>query len=128
MKNYLPSEYEVQLRPNDFDWSLQLNNSVYLQILEIGRWKWAEQNKLNFVDCDIAAVVSSINIEYLKPVDWNPVATIIIKTELTKIENYSIFMLQNIEDNASVITTAKVRLAMYDLVKKSVVPVKTVLK
>jgi acyl-CoA thioesterase FadM len=127
MNKFKPSVYDVQLRPNDFDWSMQLNNSIYVQILEVGRWKWAEKNQLNFIDSKIIAVVSSLNIEYLKPIEWNPVKCIQIKTNLVKMEFYSVSLSQIIEDDGVIVTKAKVRLAMYDSNTKSVLPVKKAL-
>lgn len=112
------------LRPNDFDWSRQLNNSVYLQMLEIGRWSWALGNGIDLRDSKLIGVVSRIEIDYLLPVFWNPIATLRVRTQVKNLERYSIFLNQSIEDeNDNLIAEAIVRLAIYDTVDRRVIPI-----
>ncbi len=109
----------VPLRPNDFDWSRQLNNAVYPQLLESGRWVWALENCIDLRMESLVGVVSRLELDYLKPVFWDPVATVTVRTGVRNIERFSIYLNQMVEDSGSrTCARARVQLAMYDSAKK----------
>ena len=119
--------HTVALRPNDFDWSLQLNNSVYLELFEIGRWQWCLANGIDLKHHNLIGVVVRLEIDYIKPVLWNPVAELNIRTKLLKLELYSIYFQQQLEDlQGKIMTKALLRLALYD--RQQNIPVRIDLK
>lgn len=115
---------QVPVRPNDFDWSRQLNNAVYPQLLEIGRWTWTLENDIDLRQSSLVGVVSRIELDYLKPVMWDPMAALTVRTSVRDIERFSIYLNQTIEDmDRKVCAKALVRLAMYDTDKKTLVAI-----
>ena len=109
----------VSLRPNDFDWSQQLNNSVFFELLEIGRWDWSLANGLDLRYSGLVGVVARLELNYLKPVFWNPIATLQVRTKMEKFEQYSIYIRQNLEEtNGVLIAQANLRLALFDSEKR----------
>ncbi|MBG1266120.1 acyl-CoA thioesterase [Nostoc sp. WHI] len=105
----------VSLRPNDFDWSLQLNNSVFLELLEIGRWSWSLANGIDLRNHHLVGVVIRLEIDYLKPVFWDPTASLKIHTKADKIEYYSFYLQQSITNQDEVlVANAKLRLGLFD--------------
>jgi acyl-CoA thioesterase FadM len=109
----------VSLRPNDFDWSQQLNNSVFVELLEIGRWDWSLANGLDLRYSGLVGVVARLELNYLKPVFWNPIATLQVRTKMEKFEQYSIYIRQNLEEtNGVLIAQANLRLALFDSEKR----------
>jgi len=116
-ENCLMNEHidSVCLRPNDFDWSSQLNNSVFLELLEIGRWNWCLANNLDMRYHNLIGVVVRIEIDYIKPVFWDPLASLQVRTKVDKIEKYSFYLQQTIEEQCGVvIAKAKLRLGLFD--------------
>ncbi|NER23616.1 MAG: acyl-CoA thioesterase [Symploca sp. SIO1B1] len=114
----------IPLRPNDFDWSLQLNNSVFLELLETGRWNWCLANNMDLRYHHLVGVVVRIEIDYIKPVYWDPLASLQVSTELEKIEKYSLYLQQTIEDICGVvIAKAKLRLALFDKERRTPVAI-----
>lgn len=112
----------VSLRPNDFDWSLQLNNSVFLELLEIGRWNWSLANGIDLRNHHLVGVVIRLEIDYIKPVFWDPTASLKIHTKAEKIEHYSFYLQQSIKNQDEVlVANAKLRLGLFD--KKRRLPV-----
>lgn len=122
--DFIENIHTVPLRPNDFDWSRQLNNSVYLQLLETGRWSWALDNGIDLRESNIVGVVVRIEIDYLRPIFWNPISVLKVRTRVKNIERFSIYLHQSIEDeNTNLIADAIVRLAMYDMNNRRVIPI-----
>ena len=107
----------VALRPNDFDTYLILNNSVYLELFEMGRWRWGLMNGMDFKKLDLAVMVIRIEIDYIKPIFWNPVATVNVRTKLVKQELYSFYLQQQIELAEDLTTKGLVRISLYDRAK-----------
>ncbi|MBU2839381.1 acyl-CoA thioesterase [Acidithiobacillus thiooxidans] len=109
----------VPLRPNDFDWSHQLNNAVYPQLLESGRWAWALENCIDLRMDGLLGVVSRLELDYLKPVFWDPISTVKVHTGVRNVQRFSIYLNQMVEDPESqTCARACVQLALYDSVKK----------
>jgi acyl-CoA thioesterase FadM len=114
----------VSLRPNDFDWSLQLNNSVYLELLEIGRWDWSLSNGLDFRHRSLVGVVVRLEIDYLKPVFWDPLTKLQVRTAGEKLERYSFYLRQKVEDTSgALMADAKLRLALFDKERRAPVAI-----
>jgi YbgC/YbaW family acyl-CoA thioester hydrolase len=105
----------VSVRPNDFDWSLLLNNSVYLTLLEVGRWDWSISQGLDFRHGRLVGVVVRLEIDYIKPLFWDPLARLQVRTRGEKIERYSFYLQQRVEDSSGeLIADARLRLALFD--------------
>jgi acyl-CoA thioesterase FadM len=103
----------VELRPNDFDWTGQLNNAVHAQLMEVGRWRWAAANDVDLRYGDLVAVVVSLRVDYLKPVAWDPVRHVAVRTGLAGATSYSFTLSQDIEHHdGTVYATGRVRLAL----------------
>jgi acyl-CoA thioesterase FadM len=67
----------------------------------------------------LVGVVSRLELDYLKPVFWDPVATVTVRTGVRNIERFSIYLNQMVEDSGSrTCARARVQLAMYDSAKK----------
>lgn len=128
MNDFIHSLINVQLRASDFDWSQYVNNSKYLQLLEQGRWHWAENNNLNLIDSKIIGVVSKMNINYLVPIAWNPVKTIFIETKIKVCKKFSIILNQKIIDETKVYADAEVTLTVFNLENKRLEKVSTIIK
>lgn len=106
---------ECALRPNDFDWSNHLNNSVYAELFEIGRWQWSLHNGIDYRQSSVVAVVVRLEIDYIKQIEWDPILKVNVRTSIERIENYSFFLNQNIESKeGSVMAKGKLRLALFD--------------
>lgn len=104
----------VDLRPNDFDWAGNLNNSVHPQLLEVGRWKWGIANGIDLRGSPLVAVVVSLNIDYVRPVGWDPVGQVVVRTSLATQTAFSITLRQDIECADAVMARGQVRLALVD--------------
>ncbi|HMG65670.1 MAG TPA: acyl-CoA thioesterase [Streptosporangiaceae bacterium] len=112
---------EVDLRPNDFDWAGMLNNAVYPQLLEIGRWQWALANGVDLRDSRLVAVVVRLRLDYLRPVEWNPVARLAVRTAAGDRSPYSFTVDQSVEDaGGEVMARGEVKLALVDRLTKQV--------
>ncbi|PAZ17401.1 hypothetical protein CLM62_02465 [Streptomyces sp. SA15] len=111
----LPHTCEVALRPNDFDWAGHLNNSVYVQLLETGRWEWGLAHGVDLRDSSLVAVVLQLRLDYLQAVDWNPVGRLLVRTSLAERSAYSFTLAQDIEHpDGTAAARGKVRLALVD--------------
>jgi acyl-CoA thioesterase FadM len=103
----------VELRPNDFDWTGQLNNAIHAQLMEVGRWRWAAANDVDLRGSDLVAVVVSLRVDYLKPVAWDPVRHVAVRTGLAAATPYSFTLSQDIEHpDGTVYARGQVRLAL----------------
>ena len=110
----------VPLRPNDFDWTGNLNNSVLLEVCESARWQWARANRLDLRTPRVAAVVAAAELRYLRPVPWDPLAQVRVHTDVDDLTFYGITLAQEVhsEDGAT-LATAVFRLALYDLATRA---------
>lgn len=109
------SVLKITLRPNDFDSDKILNNSVYLQLAEMGRWDFLTINKLNINNDEITTVVSDLTIQYLCPIVWEPNKIITVKTNLTSIKEYSVLFSQGIYcEKNKLKSKICVRIAVFD--------------
>lgn len=112
---------EVDLRPNDFDWAGHLNNSVYPQLLETGRWQWGLANGVDLRDSPLVAVVLQLCLDYLKTVDWDPVGRLAIRTSLAEQSAYSFTLAQDIEQpDGTTMARGRVRLGVVDRTTKRI--------
>lgn len=105
----------VELRPNDFDWAGHLNSGVHPQLLEVGRWKWGIANGIDLRGGQLVAVVVSLHLDYVKPIGWDPVGQVVVRTALVTTTAYSYTLRQDIEcADATVMARGHVRLALVD--------------
>jgi acyl-CoA thioesterase FadM len=105
----------VDLRPNDFDCAGHLNNSVHPQLMELGSWQWGIANGVDLRDGSLVAVVVSLHLDYLKPIEWNPVGRVMVRTDLVEVTAYSFTLTQDIEcEDGMVFSRGRVRLALMD--------------
>lgn len=112
---------EVALRPNDFDWAGHLNNSVFPQLLETGRWQWGLANKVDLRDSTLVAVVLQLQLDYLKAVDWDPVGRLFVRTSLAAQTAYSFTLAQDVElADGTVAARGRVRLGLVDRETKAI--------
>lgn len=105
----------LQLRANDFDWGGHLNNSVYFQLFEYGRWSWARNNGFDLKNSSLVAVVIQANVDFIKPVEWNPLGQVDVVTSLHKIGPYSISLNQRVISDNIVFADAKIRLSILNI-------------
>lgn len=109
----------VPLRPNDFDWTGHLNNSVLLEICETSRWQWASANKLDLRTERFAAVVASAELRYLRPVSWDPLAHVRVRTDVQELTFYAITIAQAMDsEHGQALATAVFKLALFDFVTR----------
>jgi acyl-CoA thioesterase FadM len=112
-QGYVADTCLVALRPNDFDWTGQLNNSIHPQLIEMGRWRWGHANGVDLRDSELVAVVVSLHLDYLRPILWDPVGCVLVRTDLVETTAYSFTLAQDIEHlDGAVLTRGQVRLAM----------------
>ncbi|XUM03163.1 acyl-CoA thioesterase [Streptomyces venezuelae ATCC 10712] len=112
---------EVGLRPNDFDWAGHLNNSVFPQLLESGRWEWGLANGVDLRDSTLVAVVLQLRLDYLKAVDWDPVGRLRIRTSLAGQTPYSFTLAQDVLlVDGTVAARGQVRLGLVDRETKAI--------
>ena len=120
---------KVSLKSNDFDWSHYLNNSVYPELFETGRWSWGKTNNLDLTHSRYVAVVVRMEIDYLVPVEWNPLEEVNVLTDLDKINEYSFYLNQSVLGlNGTLHAKGYLRLALYDLDQKRPVSISTLIK
>lgn len=106
---------EVALRPNDFDWAGHLNNSVYPQLLETGRWEWGLAHGVDLRHSPLVAVVLRLQLDYLRTVDWDPVGRLAVRTALARRSAYSFTLAQDVtEPDGTTVARGLVRLALID--------------
>lgn len=106
---------EVALRANDFDWAGHLNNSVYVQLLETGRWEWGLAYGADAREGSVVAMVLQLRLDYLKAVDWDPVGRLVVRTCLAERSAYSFTLAQDVErPDGTVMARGRVRLALVD--------------
>ena len=74
-----------------------------------------QQRRIDLKDRRLVAVVVRLEIDYIRPVFWNPVAELNVRTKLLKIESYSVYLEQLIEDAFDgIMAKAVVRLSLFD--------------
>ncbi|QMU75744.1 4'-phosphopantetheinyl transferase superfamily protein [Streptacidiphilus sp. PB12-B1b] len=106
---------EVALRPNDFDWAGHLNNSVYPQLLETGRWEWGLANGVDVRNSHLVAVVVQLHLDYLQPVLWDPVGRVNVRTDVVEQSPYSFTLAQDVEQvDGTVVARGRVKLSLVD--------------
>lgn len=106
---------EVALRPNDFDWAGHLNNSVYPQLLETGRWEWGLANGVDVRNSHLVAVVVQLHLDYLLPVLWDPVGRVSVRTAPVEQSPYSFTLAQDVErPDGTTVARARVKLSLVD--------------
>lgn len=106
---------EVALRPNDFDWAGHLNNSVYVQLLESGRWEWGRAWGGDLREDAPVAVVLQLRLDYLEAVGWDPVGRLVVRTALAERTAYSFTLTQDVErTDGTVVARGRVRLGLVD--------------
>lgn len=107
----------VGLRANDFDFIGHLNNSVHPQLMEVGRWEWSLANGLDLRTAPIIAVVVSLQIDYLRPIPWDPLGRVLVRTGFAEAKRASFTVRQTIETaDGAVAAVGTVRLAPLDRV------------
>ena len=126
--NYRISDFQdcitkTLLRPNDFDLSWQLNNSVFVELFEFGRWEWAKLNGINLTESELLGVVVRLELDYIKPIFWGFSKQLSVRTSVHKIENYSFHLQQEILDDLDcVYALGSLRLALFDKNERKAVP------
>ncbi|WP_327233362.1 acyl-CoA thioesterase [Streptomyces sp. NBC_01317] len=106
---------EVGLRANDFDWAGHLNNSVYPQLLETGRWEWGLAHGADARGGTQVAVVLQLHLDYLQAVDWDPVGRLVVRTSLVDRTAYSFTLAQDVElPDGTKVARGRVRLGLMD--------------
>ena len=106
----------VQTRFNDFDMLGHLNNSVYLQFMDLGKVKYFEAALGHKVetDSDIAAVIVNINVNFYSPTYFNE--PVVVLTACVRISQRSFTLEQRVvnPDTGDVKCAATVVLAAFD--------------
>ena len=74
-------------------------------------------NGMDFKKLDLAIMVIHIEIDYIKPIFWNLVAKVNVRTKLVEQELYSFYLQQQIELAEDLTTTGLVRISLYDRAK-----------
>lgn len=118
---------EVGLRANDFDTAGYLNSSVYLELFEAGRWQWARTNGLDIGTGPMVSVVADLHVEFLRPVLWDPLGSVLVRTAARTVTHYSVALVQSVEDDGGgnpVHARALVKLGLYDLNLRTIRPVR----
>jgi YbgC/YbaW family acyl-CoA thioester hydrolase len=108
------STYRFAIRANDIDSAGHINNSVYFEAFEAGRWDWANKY-LPDIGHSITAVVSSITVDYLKPIVSRPNEYVDIRTNIHLCQHFSIYFIQKMIIDEKNIATAKVRVVPFDI-------------
>ncbi|OQX06059.1 MAG: hypothetical protein BWK73_31830 [Thiothrix lacustris] len=120
------STYRFAIRANDIDSAGHINNSVYFEAFEAGRWDWASKYLPN-IGHSITAVVSSITVDYLKPIIPRPNEYVDIITNIHLCEYFSIYFNQQMTIDEKNIATAKVRVVPFDIKSSRIISVKSLL-
>jgi acyl-CoA thioesterase FadM len=114
----------VPLRGYDFDWSQQLNSAVYVALLEVARWDWGVANGIDIRQHHVAAVVVRLELDYVRPVTFDPLGAVLVRTALEKAERYSFYLHQTIESlDGKIHADARLRMALFDTRQRQAVPV-----
>lgn len=110
-------------RPNDYDWALQLNNSVYVELFETGRWDWSLANGIDMRQSRLVAAVARLEIDYKKPVFWDPAVELSVTTSLARLERFSFFLKQRVSLAGDDVAEGLLRLVVFDKEKRAMVPI-----
>jgi acyl-CoA thioester hydrolase len=113
----------VRPRPNDFDWALQLNNSVFVELFETGRWDWAMANGLELRRGSLVGAVARLEIDYQKPVFWDPMISLQVTTSLDKLERFSLYLQQRVLLDGELMAAGRLRLVLFDKHRRVMVPI-----
>lgn len=71
--------------------------------------------ELTFGTAPLGAVVVTLYLNYIKPVRWDPVAQVIVRTALDTTTPYSFSLRQNVEcAEGSIRASGEIRLALVD--------------
>jgi len=112
---------QVALRSNDFDWAGHINNSVYPELLETGRWEWGRANGAHLRAGPLVAVVLQLSLDYIKAVDWDPLGRVAVRTSLAGLSPYSFTLDQDIEfPDGTLAARARVKLGLIHRETKAV--------
>lgn len=117
-------KYEVQLRFSDFDLLGHLNNSVYLQILDLGKVNYFANVTGKAPDPNGAVpVVAHIDIDFEQPT--MPGERVAVETTTESIGTKSITLCQQIvnADNGNIKCRARVVMVNFDLRSGSTVDI-----
>ncbi len=113
----------VRPRPNDYDWALQLNNSVFVELFEAGRWDWSLANGIDLRYGPLVGAVARLEIDYKKPVFWDPSIVLHVTTSLVRLERFSLYLRQRVALAGDEVADGLLRLVVFDKEKRAMVPV-----
>lgn len=113
----------VRPRPNDYDWALQLNNSVYVELFETGRWDWSMANGLDLRHGHLVGAVARLEIDYKRPVFWDPATVLQVTTSLDRLERFSMFLRQRVTHAEHTVAEGLVRIVLFDKQRRVMVPI-----
>lgn len=110
-------------RPNDYDWALQLNNSVFVELFEAGRWDWSMANGIDMRHGRLVGAVARLEIDYKKPVFWDPSIVLHVTTSLVRLERFSLFLRQRVSLAGDEVADGLLRLVVFDKQRRVMVPI-----
>lgn len=110
-------------RPNDYDWALQLNNSVFVELFEAGRWDWTMANGIDLRHGRLVGAVARLEIDYKKPVFWDPSTVLHVTTSLVRLERFSLFLRQRVARAGDEVADGLLRLVVFDKQRRVMVPI-----
>ncbi|MCU0686124.1 MAG: acyl-CoA thioesterase [Polyangiaceae bacterium] len=113
----------VRPRPNDYDWALQLNNSVFVELFEAGRWDWSLANGIDLRSGPLVGAVARLEVDYKKPVFWDPSIALHVTTSLVRLERFSLYLRQRVALAGDEVADGLLRLVVFDKDKRAMVPV-----
>lgn len=117
----------VPLRAFDFDWSGAVNNSVYLQLFEQGRWNWARRNGITDALRIFTAVVADAKLAFHAPIRWDPTGEVNVQTQLQAVTAFSFTVRQTVRYCDTVAARGILRLAVIDAVSHKLLRVDQIL-
>lgn len=98
-KNYKFEEIEFQVRPYEIDAFQHVNNSVYANYFEIGRWDFRKKilgDENYFYKLGLKSVITNLEINFLKPC-FN-LEELVLKTYITGFDEFKILYFQEIKN------------------------------
>ena len=108
---------EVQTRFNDFDIFGHVNNSCYMQYLDMGKLKYFEDALGHKVDstAEIGAVIVNINVNFFSPAKFGE--PLVVATECVRISRRSFTLDQRVvnPENGDVKCAASTILSTFDV-------------
>jgi acyl-CoA thioesterase FadM len=114
----------VRPRPNDYDWAGQLNNSAFVELFEAGRWDWSLANGIDLRQGPLVGAVARLEVDYRRPVFWDPSTELRVATGLERLERYSFFLRQRVLlPGGEAAADGHLRLVVFDREKRAMAPV-----